>query len=88
LKLYDAIEMIKTWLELYRESSENDKKTDEWKKGMLKIISVLSINEDLENTPFKEKIEESINLAKKNDLNQLQTIYEKLDEVNNYFQEN
>jgi hypothetical protein len=80
--------MIKTWLELYRESSENDKKTDEWKKGMLKIISVLSINEDLENTPFKEKIEESINLAKKNDLNQLQTIYEKLDEVNNYFQEN
>lgn len=88
MKLYDAIEMIKTWLELYRESSENDKKTDEWKKGMLKIISVLSINEDLENTPFKEKIEESINLAKKNDLNQLQTIYEKLDEVNNYFQEN
>jgi len=80
--------MIKTWLELYRESSENDKKTDEWKKGMLKIISVLSINEDLENTPFKEKIEESINLAKKNDLNQLQTIYEILDEVNNYFQEN
>jgi hypothetical protein len=80
--------MIKTWLELYRESSENDKKTDEWKKGMLKIISVLSINEDLKNTPFKEKIEESINLAKKNDLNQLQTIYEKLDEVNNYFQEN
>lgn len=88
MKLYDAIEMIKTWLELYRESSENDKKTDEWKKGMLKIISVLSINEDLENTPFKEKIEESINLAKKNDLNQLQTIYEILDEVNNYFQEN
>jgi hypothetical protein len=80
--------MIKTWLELYRESSENDKKTDEWKKGMLKIISVLSINEDLENTPFKEKIEESINLAKKNDLNQLQIICEKLDEVNNYFQEN
>lgn len=87
MKLYDTIEMIKTWLDLYRESSENDKKTDEWKKGMLKIITVLSISEDLENTPFKEKIEESINLAKKNDLNYLQTIYEKLEEVNNYFQE-
>ncbi len=88
LKIYDLIENIKIWTEIYRESSEEDKETDAWKKNMLKVLSKLNVAEELELTPFKQKLEDIINLAKKNEFNQITNIYEELKNIEKYFQEN
>lgn len=88
MKIYDLIENIKVWVELYKESSEEDKTTENWKKGMLKVLSKLSVSEELNATPFKQKLEEIIEKAKKEELDQLPSIYNDLNSITNYFQEN
>lgn len=87
MKIYDLTENIKLWIDLYNESSNDDKTTDGWKRGMLKVLSKLTIAEELNSTPFKQKLENIINIAKNEEIDQITYIYETLDSLNNYFQE-
>ncbi len=88
MKIYDLIENIKIWAEIYRESSEEDKQTETWKRNMLKVLSKLNVAEELESTPFKQKLEDIINLARKDEFNQITNIYNELESIEKYFQEN
>lgn len=88
MQSYDLLENISTWTAIYKDTSEADKKTEAWQKGMLKVVAVFSNIEDFELTPFKHKLDIAISYARTGDFEKLGEIYALLSEIEKYMSEN
>lgn len=91
----DFIEVISTWNAIYVSNYMNydiqHRKTSDinWKKGLLKVTSSLTLIDDFKGTPVELMLNKVINYSKLSDESKIQEVHELLHTVENYLnQEN
>ena len=86
----DFLEIISTWNSIYvanfmdydiRHKSKCD---INWKKGLLKVTSALTMIDDLKDTPVESMINKAINYSKFSDVSRIREVHELLHTVENY----
>lgn len=80
LKTEDMIEVIETWIDLYK-SIEKTKNKSLMIKGLLKVASELYVPKDCKIRPVKIRILMAATLAKKGNENNIYEIFSLLNEV-------
>lgn len=84
MKVNDLYETIETWLHIYKNITRPDiesKMAKEYSRGMLKVISALSIIEEIKNTTAEKYLAKAIEEAKSGDFTKLDEIYIYLNEA-------
>jgi len=87
----DFVEVISTWNSIYvsnfmKYDIQRRGKCDiDWKKGLLKVISALSMIDDLKGTPVESMISRAINYSRLSDVSLIREVHELLHTVENYF---
>ncbi len=91
----DFIEVLDTWLSIYRDNYNNNNKTQseysdedmdkEFKerqdKGMLRVVSTLTVIEPFKDTAAEKLLRSAIENAKSGDCAKLPEIYDNLEKV-------
>ncbi|HDQ25278.1 MAG TPA: hypothetical protein ENN43_00835 [bacterium] len=83
----ELVEVIKTWVDTYRETVEagNDRQNDpKWRDNMIKFASVIMVPESLKDTPAQKILEAVIAKAKEKKSERVEEIYSLLCDVENY----
>ncbi|MBP7792392.1 MAG: hypothetical protein KA120_04955 [Candidatus Goldbacteria bacterium] len=87
------LEIIETWRDIYESISisvdkERSKEDEEfhkkWNIGMLKVIAVLDIIDDIACSPVEKHLVKAIHEAKQKDIKNLDDIYVLLGQVEDY----
>jgi hypothetical protein len=86
----DFVEVISTWNAIYvsnymnYEIQHRKKCGTNWKKGLLKVTSALTMLDDFKGTPVELMINKAINYSKLSDETKIQEVHELLHTVENY----
>jgi len=90
----DFIEVLDTWLSIYRDNYNSTKNQSEYSddgmdkefkerqdKGMLRVVSTLTVIEHFRNTAAEKLLQSAIECAKSGDCAKLPEIYDDLEKV-------
>ncbi len=89
----DFLEVISTWNSIYVSNymhydiQRRDDSSNDWKKGLLKVVSVLDVIDDVKGTPVELLLNKAIKNAKQMDDSRIQSVHELLHTVEKYMNE-
>ncbi len=89
----DFLEVISTWNSIYLsnhlayEIQKKESFEPEWKKRMLRVISVLYVTDEIKDTPVESMVNKAIRYAKNSDSSKIQEVHELLYTVEKFINE-